>query len=170
LPATQIVAAEGQLIPLAKNVQLNFRDSVWQLLVDHVTDEATIDRTHAVQFQTSNDAVAIVSQMGVVQAVGDGNCQITLRLDNLMATVDVTVLNCKNTRPTTFERDVIPILSRFGCNGSGCHGKAEGQNGFKLSVFGFDPDADFNAITQEGRGRRIFPAAAEQSLLLQKVS
>jgi len=69
-----------------------------------------------------------------------------------------------------FENDIVPILSKFGCNASGCHGKAEGQNGFKLSVFGFDPPADYRAITMEGRGRRVFPAAAEKSLLLLKVS
>src|SRR5688500_407883 len=73
-------------------------------------------------------------------------------------------------RPLNFENDIIPILSRYGCNSSGCHGKAEGQNGFKLSVFGFDPAADFRALTVEGRGRRVFPAAPEQSLLLLKAS
>ena len=67
-----------------------------------------------------------------------------------------------------FQNDIIPVLSRFGCNTSGCHGKAEGQNGFKLSVFGFDLEADYAAIVQEGRGRRVFPAAAERSLLLLK--
>ena len=45
-----------------------------------------------------------------------------------------------------FQNDIIPVLSRFGCNTSGCHGKAEGQNGFKLSVFGFDLEADYAAI------------------------
>ena len=73
-------------------------------------------------------------------------------------------------QPLNFENDIVPILSKFGCNASGCHGKAEGQNGFKLSVFGFDPPADYRAITMEGRGRRVFPAAAEKSLLLLKVS
>ncbi len=73
-------------------------------------------------------------------------------------------------RPWNFENDIVPILSRYGCNTSGCHGKAEGQNGFKLSVFGFDPDADYAAIVREGRGRRVFPAVAEQSLLLTKAS
>src|SRR6186997_2607971 len=53
----------------------------------------------------------------------------------------------------SFENDVEPLLARFSCNTSGCHGKAEGQNGFKLSVFGFDPDADYRAIVSEGRGR-----------------
>lgn len=69
-----------------------------------------------------------------------------------------------------FEHDVLPILSRFGCNSGGCHGKAEGQNGFKLSVFGFDPDADWSAIVQEGRGRRVFPPVPDRSLLLAKAS
>jgi hypothetical protein len=69
-----------------------------------------------------------------------------------------------------FENDILPILSRHGCNSSGCHGKAEGQGGFKLSVFASDPDADFAALTKEGRGRRIFPAQAEESLLLRKGS
>src|SRR5882724_6530818 len=54
-----------------------------------------------------------------------------------------------------FDNDIEPILSRFGCNSSGCHGKAEGQNGFKLSVFGYDPAADHAALVKEGRGRRV---------------
>lgn len=69
-----------------------------------------------------------------------------------------------------FQRDVLPILSRFGCNSSACHAKAEGQNGFKLSVFGYDPAADYAALTKEGRGRRVFLAAADHSLLLKKAS
>jgi Protein of unknown function (DUF1553)/Protein of unknown function (DUF1549) len=73
-------------------------------------------------------------------------------------------------RRFNFENDIVPILSRFGCNTSGCHGKAEGQNGFKLSVFGFDPAADYAALTQEGRGRRVVPSVPERSLLLAKAS
>lgn len=72
-------------------------------------------------------------------------------------------------RPFHFETDVVSILSRFGCNSSGCHGKAEGQNGFKLSIFGFDPRADYVSLTSEGRGRRTNPTIPEQSLLLQKM-
>ena len=73
-------------------------------------------------------------------------------------------------RRFNFENDIVPILSKFGCNTSGCHGKAEGQNGFKLSVFGFDPAADYAALTQEGRGRRVLPSVPERSLLLTKAS
>ncbi len=72
--------------------------------------------------------------------------------------------------PVTFERDVQPILTRYGCNAGACHGKARGQNGFQLSLLAYDNDFDFNAITTEARGRRIFPANAAFSLLLRKAS
>src|SRR4051794_17561177 len=70
----------------------------------------------------------------------------------------------------TFERDIVPILTRAGCNAGACHGKARGQNGFQLSLLGFDPDSDHAAIAFEARGRRVFPAAPERSLLLQKAA
>lgn len=73
-------------------------------------------------------------------------------------------------RPVTFERDVQPILTRSGCNAGACHGKARGQNGFALSLLGFDPTFDYNAITKEARGRRLFPADPANSLLLLKAS
>lgn len=73
-------------------------------------------------------------------------------------------------QPLHFENDIVPILGRYGCNSSGCHGKAEGQGGFKLSVFGSDPDADFMAIVMEMRGRRVLASAPEESLLLRKGS
>ncbi|MBA4067592.1 MAG: S-layer protein [Isosphaera sp.] len=70
----------------------------------------------------------------------------------------------------TFERDVQPVLTRFGCNAGACHGKARGQNGFQLSLLAFDNDADYQAITAEARGRRVFPASPDHSLLLLKAS
>jgi len=74
------------------------------------------------------------------------------------------------TRSIDFQRDIQPILTRFGCNAGACHGKARGQNGFQLSLLGFDPQFDFDAITKEARGRRVFLPDPEQSLLLRKPS
>jgi hypothetical protein len=68
----------------------------------------------------------------------------------------------------SFELDVLPVLTAYGCNAGACHGKQRGQNGFQLSLLAFDPDFDFAALTQDARGRRLFPAAPQQSLLLQK--
>ena len=70
-------------------------------------------------------------------------------------------------RPT-FDRDVMPILTARGCNQAACHGKSGGQNGFALSLLGFDPDGDYHAVTAQGRGRRLSVAAPEESLLLAK--
>lgn len=70
----------------------------------------------------------------------------------------------------TFERDIQPILTRYGCNAGACHGKARGQNGFQLSLLAYDHDFDFNAIATEARGRRIFPANPGFSLILRKAS
>src|SRR5438128_5957314 len=71
-------------------------------------------------------------------------------------------------RGISFVNDVLPVLSKAGCNAGGCHAKPDGQNGFKLSVFAFDPKGDFRAIVKGDRGRRVFPAAPEESLLLKK--
>jgi hypothetical protein len=74
-------------------------------------------------------------------------------------------------RALSFLNDVEPILTKAGCNSGGCHAKAgNGQNGFRLSLFGFEPQEDFEHIVKEGRGRRVFPAAPEKSLLLLKAS
>jgi uncharacterized protein DUF1549/uncharacterized protein DUF1553 len=70
----------------------------------------------------------------------------------------------------TYELDVLPILTSAGCNGGACHGKSRGQNGFQLSLLGFDPDFDYTAIVKEARGRRVFPAAPDRSLILEKPS
>src|SRR5947209_5506180 len=60
-------------------------------------------------------------------------------------------------KAVTFEFDVQPLLTRFGCNAGACHGKARGQNGFALSLLGFDADFDYHALVDEARGRRVFP-------------
>src|ERR687892_723613 len=70
----------------------------------------------------------------------------------------------------SFKLDVMPILTARGCNQGACHGKARGQNGFQLSLLAFDPDFDYSALTQQARGRRVFPAAPERSLILLKAS
>ena len=68
----------------------------------------------------------------------------------------------------SFERDVMPIISKAGCNGGGCHGALAGKAGFRLSLFGYDPQSDYLAITRDARGRRVDLAEPGASLLLTK--
>ncbi len=73
--------------------------------------------------------------------------------------------------PINFVNDVMPLLTKAGCNAGVCHAKAGGgQNGFELSLLGFEPREDYDHLVREGRGRRLFPAAPDQSLLLKKAS
>ncbi len=69
-----------------------------------------------------------------------------------------------------FRHDVIPVLTKRGCNSGGCHGKSTGQNGFKLSLLGFHGDKDHAAMVQEGRSRRVVTGAPGLSLLLRKAT
>ena len=71
-------------------------------------------------------------------------------------------------KPLSFIADILPVLSKAGCNAGSCHAKPEGQAGFKLSVFAYDPGSDYTQIVKASRGRRVFPACPEESLLLQK--
>src|SRR5207248_1038800 len=68
----------------------------------------------------------------------------------------------------SFTADVVPVLTRFGCNAGACHGKLSGQNGFHLSLRGYDPAADYESLAREARGRRINLAAPEHSLFVRK--
>lgn len=71
-------------------------------------------------------------------------------------------------QPVYFGTDVVPILTKLSCNSGGCHGKATGQNGFRLSLLGFEPEFDYEAIVKESRGRRLSMASPDHSLLLTK--
>jgi hypothetical protein len=74
-------------------------------------------------------------------------------------------------KPLNFVNDIIPILTKADCNTGGCHAKAiTGQRGFRLSLLGFEPEEDYEHIVKEGRGRRVFPPAPDQSLLLLKAA
>ncbi len=74
-------------------------------------------------------------------------------------------------RQLNFVNDVVPVLTKAGCNSGGCHAKAvTGQRGFRLSLLGFEPQEDYEHIVKEGKGRRVFPPAPEQSLLISKAA
>ncbi len=129
-----------------------------------------VDLTRAARFNPRAPEVVSVSSQGHVQGRSDGKGVIEVEAAGFTREVAVSVAQTTAPRRFNFEDDITPLLSRFGCNSSGCHGKAEGQNGFRLSVFGYDPKADYNALVVESRGRRISPAAPDHSLLLLKLS
>lgn len=70
----------------------------------------------------------------------------------------------------SYTKDILPILTKAGCNLGSCHAKSSGQAGFRLSIFAFDPKGDHAEVVSDARGRRVFPALPEDSLLLQKAT
>ncbi|NBV21314.1 MAG: DUF1553 domain-containing protein [Proteobacteria bacterium] len=110
----------------------------------------------------------------VPQADGTTSVQITFKdlvsKQSAAATVPVQVTGFTVERRLNYANDILPILTKASCNSGGCHGKQGGQNGFALSLLGFDPDFDYNALTREGHGRRITLTAPDQSLLLTKAA
>ncbi len=139
-----------------------------QILAIGKVDGQQVDLTRQVQWRSETPDVVSVSAEGVARAQGDGDARITASSGGQTAHLTLKVSGTSEPYRPTFERDVMPLLSRAGCNAGACHGKARGQNGFQLSILAFDPDSDFAAIALEARGRRVFPAAPTQSLLLQK--
>jgi hypothetical protein len=167
-PRVQTIAADQA------KVALDGRGATWQLLVSGAEGKnKTRDVTSQAVYRSRDPHVAEVDAAGLVTAQGNGETVIEIAVgpnNEAKTEVAVVVTGTEHDRPLNFENDIVPILGKFSCNASGCHGKAEGQNGFKLSVFGFDPPADYRALTKESRGRRVFPAAPERSLLLLKAS
>jgi hypothetical protein len=142
-----------------------------QLVVSAPDPQTTLrDVTRDAVFRTEPAGVVRVTSQGYVLPLRTGRGTITIEAAGQMRTVEVVVGDLSDNRPLHFANDIEPLLTRHGCNAGGCHGKASGQNGFKLSLLAFDPKFDWDAIVTEARGRRIFPAAPQRSMLLAKPS
>ncbi len=153
-------------------VALRGLGSTQRLLVTGHTGEGSsaqaADLSRQAKFVSHDSHVATVDQTGRITAVGNGTARIEVTASRQHATLKVTVSGAETLPAVTLENDIIPLLTTHGCNSGACHGKARGQNGFALSLLGFYPDFDYDALALEGRGRRVFPASAERSLLITK--
>ena len=131
------------------------------------THGRTHDLTSRARLVTSASGhVRIVD--GVIHPVSDGMLDIVVTVEGRRLVVPVTVRHARETSPVRFGLDVMPVLTKGGCNSGSCHGASRGQRGFRLSVFGFDPIGDHFRITREFIGRRIDLARPAESLLLTK--
>ncbi|MFM8891698.1 MAG: S-layer protein, partial [Planctomycetia bacterium] len=133
-------------------------------------DGGLTDATRRVRFTVEPVGVVAVDEQGTVLPLADGVATVTALLDGVSGTprVTVEVRAMAAAPPVEFGNDVVPVLTKHGCNGGGCHGAAAGKNGFRLSLLGFEPDEDYRHIVQEARGRRVAPLLPDTSLLLEK--
>jgi len=147
-------------------------DNVQRLRVSSVSanagDGRSFDFSRDVVYHSSDPRVAVVTMDGLVIPKGNGAAQIKAVHGEQETIARVAVVEFEVEPPVSFRNQVMPILTKAGCNSGGCHGKQLGQNNFKLSLLGFDTTFDYDALVKEARGRRVFPASPDNSLLLRK--
>lgn len=104
----------------------------------------------------------------VLIPVGNGTALVTAKVGDKVATTEVTVTGQDKPFEWNFRNHVESVLSKQGCNGGACHGARAGQKGFRLTLFGFDVDADYSYLTRQALGRRVVPSDPGRSLILTK--
>ena len=156
----------------SQTLRLRGRDARQQILVTETLESGALeDFTRHAIYSVEPRNVIQVDKTGLVTPLGNGTATITAKVaDGLAATLRVEVGSFNEVQPINFPNQIVPIFTKAGCNAGGCHGKAAGQNGFKLSLLGFEPQEDYEHLVKEARGRRLFPASPERSLLLLKAT
>lgn len=129
----------------------------------------TADVTRMVELVGTPQSVSVTANR-LVAAKVDGKEELTFRYGAMEVKVPVEVTQTAQSSAVSFVKDIQPALSKMGCNAGTCHGGAQGKNGFKLSLRGYDPIYDHRSLTDEISGRRFNRAAPDQSLMLLKAS
>jgi hypothetical protein len=171
------VTAQEKLPPGAKVVKVEVRpDRVElktpfeyrQLLITGVLENGDrVDLTRQAKLEAPANIVK-VSDAGQVRPAGDGSGAIKFSVNGQTGSIPVAVSGQKAKYDVTFVKDVMPVISRLGCNAGTCHGSAQGKNGFQLSLRGYDPVFDHRALVDDIGGRRFNRAAPDRSLMLLK--
>lgn len=152
-------------------VVVSGRDASQQILVTAHYDSGQVrDATRDAEFKLNPAGVIAIDDTGYASPIAEGETTLTVVFAGKKAELKMRVTNIANDLPVNFPNQVVPVFTKYNCNGGGCHGKSGGQNGFALSLLGFEPQEDFEHLVKEARGRRLFPAAPERSLLLQKAA
>ena len=174
-------AAENDRLPKASDIRelqvyptkvgLRGSDDAPQLIVTAMlTNGKTCDLSADATYKVGDAKVAEVLKSGRIMPVGNGSTTITVAFAGKTISIPLAASAIGENLPINFPNQVVPIFTKLGCNSGGCHGKASGQNGFKLSLLGFEPELDYMTLVKEGRGRRLMPASPDHSLLLMKAS
>lgn len=130
-------------------------------------DGRRFDLSHEAKLEVRQD-IAAVQGDGFLRPRADGQGHLRVAAAGLQAEIPLTVKNTRQPAPVSFVRDVMPILTKVGCNAGTCHGGAKGKNGFRLSLRGYDPEFDYHALVDDLAGRRFNRADPAQSLMLLK--
>ncbi len=169
-PAHTIAISTGQPEPGPMRL-VGSRDRR-QLIATGVSPDALdVDVTSAVAWRVEPASLATVEPGGMLVPLADGEGRVVASVPGAEeVAVPLVVERVGNDPPIDFISQIVPVFTKYGCNGGGCHGKSGGQNGFRLSLLGFEPAEDHEHLVKEARGRRISLVAPETSLLLAKAA
>lgn len=171
--STRAGESASRFAVLPAEVQLTGNYAQAQLLVSAVGSDGTpskqsADLTHGASYQSSDAKVVTVNESGRLLAHGDGTAKIVVAIGDATQEIPVAVSGVQAAAKLEYLEHVVPILSKAGCNAGACHASQFGKGGFKLTVFGFDPNADYAQIVRDREGRRVDRIHPENSLLLLK--
>jgi len=142
-------------------------DSQRFIVVATREDGVTLDVTGQAVVKLADSKLCRVDK-GALYPAADGETKLEVEYQGLKSSATVKVQDAAAERPISFQLDVMPVFMRGGCNTGSCHGAARGKDGFRLSLFGFDPQGDYYRITREIGTRRINLASPADSLLIEK--
>ncbi len=173
VPAARESLPEGsKLVGLdvhPSSIELENRFAYRQVLVTGRLDGGDLVDVTRMARIAPTDLVS-VSPTGLVRPMKDGEGELRVEVGALTTSIPVRVTGQTAPYAASFVQDVMPVMSRIGCNAGTCHGAAQGRNGFKLSLRGYDPLFDHRALTDDLAGRRFNRAAPDRSLFLLKTS
>ncbi len=163
------VAGELKLYPPVMPLT-GSRASQQLLLLEEESGRAIAERTTGAKFVSADSKIATVDVTGLVKAIGDGETTITANSNGQSATAKVRVSKFTDPTPPSFRNNVLPILTRAGCNSGACHGALAGKGGLKLSLRGYDPDTDHFVLTRQSLARRVDRSEPANSLMVLKAT
>jgi len=166
--------APTEFIELAvypSNVSLDHREDFQNVVaVATRADGMTLDVTKLANWRLQPADTGVAFHQGKLTATSNQQVRLCAEFAGLEGTAEVNAHGIEQQLPVSYRHDVIPILVRSGCNAGACHGASRGKDGFRLSLFGFDPAGDHQRLTRELVNRRLNLAIPEESLLLKKAT
>lgn len=161
-------AAAPDIVLLPAKISLASPEARQTLIVQQRVGDQLQQQVRDALTLTSSDEKVVRIEEGLAIPVANGNAKITATANGQTSTAEVTVTNMDKPFQWNFRNHVESVLSKQGCNGGACHGARAGQKGFRLTLFGFDVDADYTYLTRQAVGRRIVPSDPGRSLILTK--
>ncbi len=153
------------------SLKLRGMDDAPQLIITGKrADGREVDLTGTAEYAVADAGIVRVDREGRVHPLANGSTNVTATINGMSVNVPVVAESMDHPLPINFANQVVPVFTKLGCNSGGCHGKIQGQNGFRLSLLGFDAPFDYDNLLKEARGRRVFPASPDASLLLRKAT